>query len=58
MNEILGDRNACLAREITKKFEQFVRGSLSEILETTRKKAPKGEIVVVVEGAPGKAGKE
>ncbi|MCK4631661.1 MAG: 16S rRNA (cytidine(1402)-2'-O)-methyltransferase [candidate division Zixibacteria bacterium] len=58
MSEILGDRNACLAREITKRFEQFLRGTLSEILEATRKKAPKGEIVVVVEGASGKTGKE
>lgn len=49
--EILGDRRACVAREITKIHEQFIRGTVTEILkrlgETT-----KGEIVIVVEGSP------
>ena len=34
MRELLGDRQACLAREITKLHEQFIRGTVSEILDT------------------------
>lgn len=50
MLQVLGDRQACLAREISKKFEQFIRGSLSEIL-TKVGNGVKGEIVIVVAGA-------
>jgi len=46
--EVLGDRKACLARELTKKFEEFNRGYLSEILPVTSEL--KGEMVLVVEG--------
>lgn len=46
--EVLGDRQACLAREITKCFEEFIRGSLSEILREC--KNLKGEMVVVIDG--------
>ncbi len=46
--EVLGDRNACLAREITKYHEEFIRGTLKEILEVS--KNLKGEIVLVVDG--------
>lgn len=52
--EVLGDRQACLAREITKKFEQFIRGSVSEIIAQLKKKNVKGEIVLVVAGADEK----
>lgn len=48
--EIFGDRKACLARELTKKHEEFIRCGLktmSELDETTIK----GELVIVVEGA-------
>lgn len=46
--EMLGDRKACLAREITKKFEEFNRGYLSEIIPVVSEL--KGEMVLVVEG--------
>jgi 16S rRNA (cytidine1402-2'-O)-methyltransferase len=49
----LGDRQAVLARELTKKFEEIRRGSLSDLLEGVRKKAPRGEIVLVIQGANG-----
>jgi 16S rRNA (cytidine1402-2'-O)-methyltransferase len=49
MLQVLGDRQACLAREISKKFEQFIRGSLSEILAKVGE-GVKGEIVIVVAG--------
>lgn len=48
IKEILGDRRICLARELTKKFEEFIRGTISEILE--REQKPRGEYVLVVEG--------
>ena len=47
--EILGDRQVCLARELTKQHEEFIRGLLSELVEldpTTLK----GEMVLIVEG--------
>jgi 16S rRNA (cytidine1402-2'-O)-methyltransferase len=49
--EVFGDRRACVAREITKLHEQFIRGTVSEILEILGK-STKGEIVIVVEGSP------
>ncbi len=48
--EVMGDRQICIAREITKKFEQFIRGSVSEVLEVLSQKKLKGEIVIVIEG--------
>lgn len=45
--EVLGNRNVCLARELTKKYEEFLRGSISEILEVVEEL--KGEMVVIVE---------
>ena len=51
MREILGDRPACLAREISKKFEEFLRGSISDILTALSGRAVKGEIVLVIAGA-------
>jgi 16S rRNA (cytidine1402-2'-O)-methyltransferase len=50
MMEVFGDRKASVSRELTKKFEETVRGSLSEILEYFEKKKILGEYVVVVEG--------
>ena len=46
--DVLGDRKACLARELTKYHEEFIRGSLNEILEVCDNL--KGEMVLVVEG--------
>lgn len=48
MNDILGDRQIALAREITKKHEEIIRGSISEVLEIVDEL--KGEMVIVVEG--------
>jgi len=47
----LGDRRIAVAREITKKFEEVLRGRITEVLDELRKKPPKGEIVLVVEGS-------
>jgi len=51
MKEVLGDRYVVLAREITKKFEEFIRGNASEVLHKLRTAPPKGEFVLIVEGA-------
>lgn len=55
---ILGDRQACVAREISKIYEEFIRGSLSEISSRLQSKKIKGEIVLLVAGADKKKGKE
>jgi 16S rRNA (cytidine1402-2'-O)-methyltransferase len=44
----LGDREAAVTRELTKKFEEVVTGSLSELAARYAAQEPKGEIVVVV----------
>ena len=49
--DILGDRKASLSRELTKHYEEIIRGSLSEILMISEERNLKGEIVLVVEGA-------
>lgn len=49
--EIFPDRQVVLAREITKKFEQFLRGKPSELLDALRQRPVKGEIVVMVGAA-------
>ncbi len=48
--EVLGDRRAALSLELTKRFERVWRGTLSE-LEARLSDPPKGEAVVVIEGA-------
>ncbi len=47
---VLGDRPAAVANDLTKKFEKIMRGKLSEILETLHKETPRGEYTVVIEG--------
>ena len=47
----LGNRNVVVARELTKKFEEVVRGPVQDVLKAISSKPPKGEYVVVVEGA-------
>jgi 16S rRNA (cytidine1402-2'-O)-methyltransferase len=46
--EILGDRDAVLAREVTKIHEEFLRGKVSEILDTMEARMIKGEIVLMI----------
>ncbi|MCR5185416.1 MAG: 16S rRNA (cytidine(1402)-2'-O)-methyltransferase [Bacilli bacterium] len=47
--EILGDRNAVIARELTKLNEEYIRGALSELVAINEQEL-KGEMVVMVEG--------
>ena len=44
------DRGATASRELTKKFEETVRGSLKTLIDHFTQTAPKGEFVIVVEG--------
>ncbi len=53
MAQVLGDRPAAVIRELTKMYEEAVRGTLTELAADPRCDAPKGEIVVVV--GPGEA---
>lgn len=46
----MGDRKCVMGREITKKFEEFFRGLLSELIYYLQNKPAKGEIVLIVEG--------
>ena len=52
--DALGDRPAAIARELTKKFEEFRRGRLSELLAWCGETPPRGEFVLVVGGAEEK----
>jgi 16S rRNA (cytidine1402-2'-O)-methyltransferase len=47
MLEVFGDRNVVLARELTKKFEEYIIGNISDVL---KQDSIKGEIVLMVEG--------
>lgn len=49
MQNILGNRTICLARELTKIHEEFLTGEITEILEKIQE--PKGEYVIIVEGS-------
>lgn len=53
MLEIFGDRDAVFGREVTKAYEEFVRGSLSEALAAVERKEPRGEITLAVAGFAG-----
>jgi 16S rRNA (cytidine1402-2'-O)-methyltransferase len=44
------DRIVCVAREISKFFEEFKRGTATEVLEHFKKTPPKGEIVLLIKG--------
>jgi 16S rRNA (cytidine1402-2'-O)-methyltransferase len=45
-----GDRRLSVSRELSKKFEETVRGTVNELILHFSKKAPKGEFVIVLEG--------
>ena len=49
IKEVLGERKIVLARELTKIHEEYIRGSVSEIIEKLEN--PKGEFVIILEGS-------
>lgn len=48
--ELMPDRELCVARELTKKFEEFRRGTAAELLVHYQARPPKGEITLVIGG--------
>jgi len=52
LNQIFGNRKACIARELTKKHEEFIRMPLEDMLKLDPETL-KGEMVIVVEGSTG-----
>ncbi|WP_375261206.1 16S rRNA (cytidine(1402)-2'-O)-methyltransferase [Palleronia sp.] len=54
----LGDREAALCRELTKRFEEVRQGRLSELLEGIERDPPRGEIVLVIDRDRREAGED
>ena len=50
--EVLGDRKIVIARELTKIFEEVIRGKASQVIERLEDKTIKGEITILVSGTP------
>lgn len=48
--EILGDRKVVVARELTKVYEEFLRGRIAEVRDLLKEKGIKGEFVLLIEG--------
>jgi 16S rRNA (cytidine1402-2'-O)-methyltransferase len=51
--EVLGNRPAVIAREVTKVYEEFLRDHLEGLVESVRKRAPRGEITIVIGASDG-----
>ena len=49
MYEVYKDRNIVIARELTKRYEEYIRGNIKDIVNMNLNL--KGEIVIIVEGA-------
>ena len=50
MIDILGDRQIVIARELTKKYEEYIRGLISEVLVIFEQQEVRGEMVIVLSG--------
>ncbi len=53
LSGMAGGRRAVVAREITKLHEEFMRGTVTELASRTAADPPRGEVVLVIEGAAG-----
>ncbi len=49
---VFGERQICVARELSKKFEEFQRGTVTDVLAHFSQQPPRGEIVLLIAGAP------
>ena len=58
MLQILGNREIVLARELTKKFEEFYRTTIFEAIEKYEETPPKGEFVLIIKGKDSEELKE
>lgn len=52
--EVLGDRTMAVCREMTKKFEEVLRGSISDTIRVFSHRKPRGEFVLIIQGCPKK----
>ncbi|RDY66425.1 16S rRNA (cytidine(1402)-2'-O)-methyltransferase [Halobacillus trueperi] len=50
VHEVFGDRKASLVRELTKRYEEYVRGDLGELVDWSHSEQVRGEYCVVIEG--------
>ena len=50
MHEVMGNRKIALCRELTKKFEEFIRGTVSEVIEWAKEDEIRGEFCLIIEG--------
>lgn len=51
--EVFGDRQMAVVRELTKKHEEWLRGSCKECLEYLKTQGPRGEFTLIIEGDVG-----
>jgi len=52
LKDVFGERDAVIARELTKKFEEFMRGNFSQLIAELSSKKILGEFVLLVKGKP------
>lgn len=50
IEEVLGNRQMAICRELTKKFEEFIRGTTSELVEWSTQGEVRGEFCIIIEG--------
>ena len=53
--EVLGDRTMAVCRELTKKFEEILRGPTSDIIRVFSERKPKGEFILIIKGCTKKS---
>jgi 16S rRNA (cytidine1402-2'-O)-methyltransferase len=51
MHEYFGNRSICLSRELTKKFEEFIRGTIDEVIKWSEENEVRGEFCIIIEGS-------
>ncbi|WP_395317966.1 16S rRNA (cytidine(1402)-2'-O)-methyltransferase [Fructilactobacillus frigidiflavus] len=52
LQKVLGNRKAVLAREITKRYEEYIRGNLDDLMEWSQTNQIRGEFVIMIAGNP------
>ncbi|MCM8767016.1 MAG: 16S rRNA (cytidine(1402)-2'-O)-methyltransferase [Candidatus Omnitrophica bacterium] len=50
LNEIMPENEVCICRELTKLFEEIIRGKVKEVFEIFKKEKKKGEFVIIIKG--------
>jgi 16S rRNA (cytidine1402-2'-O)-methyltransferase len=55
VHELLGDREAVLAREVSKVHEEFLRGRVSELIRVLRRREIRGEVTLIISGSAGES---